>query len=354
NTPLGFRAEHILTVSLPLRGTPYEKGPRYVELERTLTEEFRRIPGVMAVGTTNALPPNEFTGSGVFSREDRPPFDRGDRIYMRTVDPPYYVALGIPLLRGRLFTAQEIGNNIPVAIVNETLARRYFPNEDPLGKGIMGQFDHKWKKIVGVVADTKNHGLRDPIEAEMDQPQPDAQSDNRDAKFLIRTAGDPRASMDAVRGELREFDKNLPATIRTMERQVDEEVAGPRFHTLLLSIFAAVAVALAAVGIYGVMSYSVARRTQEIGIRMALGAEPGDVLRLVMRQAALVTAAGIGLGLAGAFAATRYLASLLYGVTARDAGIFVGVALLLAAIALAASFVPARRATSVDGCATWK
>ncbi len=237
-----------------------------------------------------------------------------------------------------------------VVIINEALARRDFSTEDPLGKRIaFGRSNNQplWSEIVGVASDVRSLELNT-------EPTPEAytpylQNSVPEMSFVIRTATDPLSFAAAVQNELRAIDKNQPiANIKTMEQVVYEAATQPRFNTLLLGIFACVALLLAAAGIYGVMAYSVAQRTHEIGIRLALGARPRDVLKLVIGQGATLTAIGLGVGLVGALIVTRALASLLYGVTPTDPLVFVSVAALLSGVALVATYVPARRAMKVD------
>ena len=272
--------------------------------------------------------------------------------------PGHLDALGIRLLRGRFIDEHDTLGSQPVAVIDEELARLYFPGEDPIGQSFEGDPESGIPdyQIVGVVSHVKNYGLDSPgpVQAEMYRARAQVPlkfqpllSDR--VTLLVRTSGEPESMAAAVRRAVQEVDPNQPVYgVQTMEQVVSDSVASQKLSMLLLLLFAAVAVVLAAVGIYGVMSYAVAQRTHEIGVRMALGAQGGDVLRMVVRQGMLLVLAGVGVGLLGAVALTRLMSSLLYGVSATDPLTFAGVPLLLVVIALLACLVPARRATKVD------
>jgi putative ABC transport system permease protein len=282
-----------------------------------------------------------------FHVEGRPPvppdqeFD-GD---FRRVNQNYFSALRIPLLRGRNFTEQEVRQADNVVIVSQQLVDQVFPNEEALGKRLVPVIGSEPYEIVGIVGDLLHQSLGG-------QPFPAMYFPTRQTgwtNLVVRTQGDPLSLVGAVRNEVRAIDPDQPiAAVKPMTEWVDSSVATPRYRTTLFAMFAALAMILAATGIYGVMSYSVAQRTHEIGIRMALGARRAHVLKLVVAQGMLLTLIGVGLGLLAAFALTRVMASLLFGVTAKDPITFVFVAALLSAVAFLACFVPARRATKVD------
>jgi putative ABC transport system permease protein len=263
--------------------------------------------------------------------------------------------MGIPVVRGREFTDRDTLNSAPVLIVNETLARQYFPNEDPIGKRIAPGFStvpvredgSGMREVVGVVADVKHQNLQGP-------PQPEiyfAQSQMPMAAMtvVVRAAGDPRALQRAARGVVQSLDRNAPVyAIRTVDELLDRSVATPRFNTLLLGLFAAVALILTTVGLYGVISCSVSENTQQIGIRVALGAQRSDVFRLIVGQGVMLTIVGVAIGLGAAFGLTRLMSSLLFGVGSTDPWTFTAVAVLLLCVAAIACYLPARRAMKVD------
>jgi putative ABC transport system permease protein len=254
------------------------------------------------------------------------------------------------LVMGRAFTAQDTRDNPMVTIVNETFVKRYFPNEDPIGKRFTfggGGPNARWITIVGVVRDTKRQGVDQPVRIESWMPL--AQRPAGSMEVVLRTTGDPLALSNAVREAVWSLDRNLPIpSIQTVEHLLSERVAQQRLNMLLLGLFALVALVLAAVGIYGVMSYAVTQRTQEIGIRMALGAQASDVLRMVVWRGMSLTLAGVTLGLVAALALTRVMKNLLFEVIPTDPATFALIALLFVGVALIASYIPARRATKVD------
>jgi putative ABC transport system permease protein len=257
--------------------------------------------------------------------------------------------MGIPLVKGRNFTEREMTESANVVIINETLARTHFPNEDPIGKKLTIEMSDQppTDEIVGVVGDVKHVSLEGEVRAMTYWPHP--RFPYSFMSVVVRTEKDPLSLAAAAQNEVHALDKDLPvADVRAMSEWLADSVARPRFNMLLLGIFAVVALVLAAVGLYGVMSYSVTQRTHEIGIRMALGARAGDVLKMVVGQGMVLTLIGVGIGLAAAFALTRVMETLLFGVSTTDPLTFAGVALVLTLVALAASYIPARRATRVD------
>jgi putative ABC transport system permease protein len=271
------------------------------------------------------------------------------------IDPDYLKTMGIPLVKGRAFSERDDLKSAPVLIINNALARQHFPNEDPIGKRIAPGFstlpvsddDSGMREIVGVVADVKHQNLQAAPQPEFYFAQ--AQMPMSSMTVVIRTAGDPRALQNAVRDVVQSLDKNAPIfSVRTIEELVGRSVAAPRFNTLLLGLFAGVALILTAVGLYGVISYSVAQSTQQIGIRVALGAQTGDVFKLIVGQGTILTLIGVAIGLGAAYGLTRLMASLLYGVGATDLWTFVGVATLLLLVSFIACYLPARRATRID------
>ena len=329
-----------------------------------LIERLESLPGVHSAAATNFLPLDGWSQARQFRIAGRPSLPGGAQqpwAEYRIVSPKYFQAMGIPLLKGRPFTGQDTKGAPGVVIINETMARRFWPNENPVGRHLSitdyGGLDEKPCEIVGVAGDVRQYSLaRAPI-PEMYIPfpqQPRIYQSYFDRgrltlSFVVRAASNPEALSTAVERAVREVDPDQPVyKIAPMEQVLANLVSGHRFYMSLLGLFSLLGLALAAVGIYGVTSYSVAQRTHEIGVRRALGAQKSDVLKLVVRQGMILTLIGLVLGLAGAVAATRVLSSLLYGVKPTDPLTFAGVALLFAAAALAASYIPARRATQVD------
>ena len=347
---LGINPERVLTMQMSLRGQRYEKPEAVRELNSRLVEQVKSLPGVRVAALTNSLPPDETEFSSDFTIEGKTPVKDVPQIaYFNRVSTEYFQALEIPLRAGRLFTSSDTTGSPRVVIVNETLRRRFFSGEDPVGKRInlsVGEPD--WTQIVGVVGDVKYNGMADDVQPAIYQPT--AQEAVWGWALILKTdVADPLSLTTAVRNEISKLDPSLPVTkVSTMEQRVATAMAPPRFRTTLIALFAAVALILACIGIYGVISYSVTQRTHEIGIRIALGAQRRNVLQLVLGQGALLAVIGVVLGLGGAFALTRLMASLLFGVTPTDAAIFTAVPLGLTAIALFASYLPARRATKVD------
>ncbi len=260
--------------------------------------------------------------------------------------------LGVPVLKGREFTQRDGEKTPGVVIVNQAFAQKFFPNEDPIGKRIKpgiatGENKPDWREIVGVVADVRNRNLSSELRQGYFVPQ--AQVPFNQMTMVVRTTNDPHSLITAVQNEVHAMDKEVPVfNIKTMDEYISATVAAPRFNATLLVFFALVALVLTIVGLYGVMSYSVAQRTNEIGIRMALGAQTRDVLRLIVSQGFKLVLLGLALGLAGAFALMRVIGSLLFGVTPRDPLTFAAVAVLLTFVALLACYIPARRATRLD------
>jgi putative ABC transport system permease protein len=355
----GFDPEHVLTMRLVLPDAKYKDLAAQRTFYDALFARLRVLPGVEAVGGNNLLP---FGGGGgsrsmLIEGQPVPPGSPHPEEQLRFITPGYFTALHIPLLRGRDLSAQDTDAAPPVALVSRAMAARYWPGAEAVGQRIaysgIGQGGTpKWIEIVGVVGDIKYRSL-----AEVERPmiyvsayQPLFTGFTMPPLYVaVRTQGDAGALAALVRREVASIDPEQPvASLKTMRERLAESVAQRRFQMMLLGLFAALALALAAVGIYGVMAYSVAQRTHEIGVRIALGAQRRDVLRLVIGQALALTLAGVGAGLLGALVATRLLTTLLYGVSASDPATFVSVALFLITIALVASYIPARRAMKVD------
>ncbi len=308
-----------------------------------------------SIGATNLLPFGGSGGDRTFTIEGQPiaPGEPHPDEQIRFVSAGYFGTMGIPLLKGRDFTGRDLPDTPQVVIVNQALARKYWPNEAPLGKRVsFSSRNPKWYAIVGVVGNVKHRGLDLEDKPEFYVPflQPLFAEANVQPMYLVaRTSSEPLSAAAVVRHEVAAIDRDQPVSnLLTMEQRIADSVAPRRFNMFLLGLFAALALILAAIGIYGIMAFSVAQRTHEIGVRMALGARRADVLRLVLRNGFKLALIGIALGLAIAFAATRLMSSLLYGVSPTDRTTFLIDALVLAGVALLACYIPARRATKVD------
>lgn len=348
----GFRAGNVLSMHLALPESKYREPQELDNFYKQLLEEVRGLPGVESAGAISTLPLSGFGSSGSFQIEGRvlPPGESSPHGARWRATPGYFETLRIPLLRGRFFTDEDTAESPGVVIIDENLARKYWPGEDPLGKrlGFEGGLDSpRWREIVGIVGHVKHEALEGESRAQYYIPQ--SQSPQRHLFLVARSSGDPASLTGAVRGSIRKLDPDLPAAlVRSMEQMVSDSLARRRFSTLLLGIFAFIALGLAAVGIYGLTSYSVSQRTHEVGIRMALGAGKGEILAMVVRQGMVFTVAGVVIGLAGALGLTRFLSGLLFGVQPTDPLTFLTVSLFLLAVALLACLIPARRATRLD------
>ncbi len=349
----GFDPHHVLTFALSLPAARYS-GARQVDFFQQVVAQVSRLPGVRSASAGGPLPLSRDEIDARFDIEGRSvPESERPRTGYTWVEPGYFRTLGIPLLKGRDLTAADTLKSTPVVIINEALARRFFPNEDPIGKRIEPGIGNGYPKgppmreIVAVVGDVKQNSLE--ADSSPDVYVPLAQSPLDFMTFVVRTDVAPESIVGSVRNQLREMDKDLPmVNVKTLDQYLSQSVAQPQFNSLLVGLFATLALLLAAVGLYGVISYTATRRTHEIGIRMTLGAQRRDVLRLVVGQAFVLTLIGVGIGLLAAVALTRFLATLLYGVRPTDPVTFIGVSLLLGGVALFASYIPARRATKVD------
>ena len=352
----GFQPDHLLVADLPLSQNAYAKPELRYEFFDRLVERAKTLPGVKSAGAASFLPVSGGGSLIQFNIEGRPPKTPHDYVAAgyRTVTPQYMETMGVPLLQGRNIAAGDVEKAPAVVVINASMARTYFPGENPLGKrmqiGATPDKDVPYMEIVGVVGDVLQ-GLDTDAKAEMYLPyrQADTVLPVFQLSVVLRTSGDPRLQAAALRSAVREIDPNQPVVkIRTMEENMATSVTEPRFRTWLIGIFAALALVLAAVGIYGVMSYSVNQRTNEMGIRVTLGAQPNDVFRIVVGEGLRLALIGVGVGLIGALAATRVLRTFLYGVSAIDPVTFAVTAALLTLVAVAACYFPARRATRVD------
>jgi putative ABC transport system permease protein len=349
----GFRTDRLLVASIDLPEAKYPGNEQRINFFHNLTTRVAAIPGVRAAAATTGLPLYSGSSSS-FVVEGQPTPPAGSETFAgnRQISPGYLQTLGIPLRAGRYFTDQDVENSLRVAIVNERMAQQFFPKGDAIGKRIKwgrnAQSSAPWMTIVGVASDVKRWSMTAP-------PTPEVYSPFRQdprvwSTIVIRTdSADPGVVAPALRAEVRALDPDQPITdLRTMQNIVYESMTIQRLMSALMAVFAGIALAMAAMGIYGVISYSVAQRTHEFGIRMALGAGSPTVVRLVLRQAVWVLGIAVGIGVPAALATTRVLQSYLYGVGARDPVTFVAIPLTLVAVGVLASYIPAVRATRVD------
>jgi len=347
----GFNTQNMLTMKTSLPGRKYDNDRKIIDFYRQAVSGMQALPGVETAGATSFLPFAAPHAGTLVEIEGRPKLPPGQGLSTGVIvtDANFFRAMQLPLKRGRLYTVQEAAEVRHVVVVNEAFARKNFPGEDPLGKRVVIYMkdDNPPYEIIGVVGDTKHMNL----DAEL-QPiayWPHSELVYNSLSFVIRTKGDAAAVASAAREVIRKLDPEQPvADVTTMENLIGKSVARARFNTLLLAVFACVALLLAGVGIYGVMAYTVTQRTHEIGVRMALGAQSRDVLRLVLKRGMTLAAVGVVIGVIASWGLTRLMTTLLYEVSTTDPLTFVGVPLLLALIALLACYVPARRAAKVD------
>jgi predicted permease len=344
----------VITAGVSLSQEAYSNPARRLAFFEELEARLRKIPGVREAALANWAPPEGklqaqmlyvlLNVAGRPGRED----GTGGMVMWRSVTPRYFAALGIPILRGRPFQEEDRDPDRSVMILSDSLARRLFPGEDPLGKQILPGRG-PWRTVVGVAANVKNNGLVERAAPEFYEVRKHSSQDTwRSATAIVRGAADTRQMAAWVRAEVAAIDPGLPVEIGTLDQQLSKLAARPRFNALLLGIFAALGVALAGVGLYGLISFMVAQRTQEIGVRMALGATPGGIVRLVLRHAARWTVAGALVGVAGAYFVTRLLESMLFGVSSQDTWTLAAAVSVLFAAALAAAWIPARHASRLD------
>ena len=348
----GFDTQNVISMVVRLPFARYREDAQLVAFFNQAMERLQRLPGVRSAGMVNFLPLYGGLGSStafkIMGRPEPPP-GQEPGTDVRVVDAGYFQTMGIPLLRGRNFSDVELREAKRVILINEALARKYFPNEEPIGQRLdVAMFETPViTEIVGVVGNVRYDSLIDEAPPAVYFPHPELAYPFM--TFVLRTDGDPAAIAPAVQREIRALDPNQPISdVRTMEQVMSEAVSRSRFNTLLLALFAGLATLLSAVGIFGVMNYSVALRTREIGLRLAIGAQPRQVLLLVLRQGLLLTVIGLVLGLGASLALTRLLSGLLFGVTAVDASTFATISLLLVLVSLLACYLPARRAMRID------
>jgi putative ABC transport system permease protein len=363
---LGFRPDHVLTLRISLPGQRYPSPDRVSAFYRDLLGRVSRLPHVGAAGISSQVP---LAGGGAESSiipEGAPldPNHPGPGCTFGTVSGGYFQSMGIALLRGRIFDEHDGAGNPPVIVVDETAAQALWPGQDPLGKRVAFEYRGNsvadpqpvWREVVGIVRRVHHYDLTGNsassarVQVYVPYTQPPIYSPPQPSMALmVRSAGDPAALTASIRHEVAAMDAELPVfQIRTMSEYVDSTLEQPRLSMAVLAAFGALALLLATVGIYGVLSYSVSQRTREIGIRMALGATRGSVLRGILREGALISAAGVVVGVAGSLASMRFIGNLLFGVSPTDLATYVAIPSVLFAVALCATLIPARRATKVD------
>ena len=363
SVPLGLETEHVLAAHFTLGQQRYGSGPAQLAFFRELEQRLNALPGIEAAAISDSLPPTGGSRGRLLAAIDvegrpRRPEGTGGMIAWRYVTPGYFASLGIPVIRGRAFSEQDRGANDFSVVLSKRLAHTLFPDQDPIGKHILKTPQGAWFSVVGVVDDIRGLGPAresDPEYYMVRKFASDATFQTaepptgwRSAYVVTRTAIDPKLMASSVRSVLGAIDPTLPVEIETMSQRMDTVTQGPRFNAILLSTFAGIGVVLAAIGLFGVMSFLVAQRRREIGVRMALGATPGDILKLTLAHAGRWTAAGIAIGAAGSLAATGLLRKLLFGVEPTAPMALTGAIALLTALAMLAAAIPAARAARVD------
>jgi putative ABC transport system permease protein len=361
----GFDPHHVITMQTSLSGGRYDSTAKVANMIRQAVDHMEALPGVRAAAATVTVPVDSVGLDLPFNIEGRPPAKgdlyNGDEFW-RFGSPHYFSALGVPLLKGRVFDLRDTGNSARVIIVNQAFANKYWPKGDPIGqritigKGLGPQFEEPTREIVGIIENIRENGLKNGDQPVMYVPQSQVTDGLTQLansviplSWIVQTAADPSSLSAAIQHEIQSVDSQLAASkIRTMDQVISESTARQNFNMLLLTIFAGLALLLAAIGIYGLMSYTVEQRTQELGIRMALGASRGDMLKLVVRQGMLLTGIGLAIGLSASLGLNRLLANLLFGVKTTDPVTYAAVAIILISVALLATYIPARRATKID------
>ena len=346
---VGFRPEQLLTLEYRLPRSKYKEPEAQWNFHHRVVEQLQQVPGVQSASLVRGLP---FSGNGATTAitlpdREAPPKGMEPEVMFNTAMPNYFETIGIPLLKGRLFGNEDQAKTPAVVVINQTMAQKFWPNQDPLGKQIKFAQDGSTATVVGVVGDAKHYWMEEEQRSQMYDAY--SQDPGLFATVVIRTTVEPLSLTEPVRQAIWKVDADQPMwKIRTVEFLVSRSTADRKFLMALMGIFALLALVLTIIGLYGVISYLVNQRTQEIGIRMALGAQMGDILAMVLKQGMVLVLTGVGLGLAAAWLLTRLMARLLYQVSATDPLTFAAIALLLVAVALLACYIPARRATKVD------
>jgi Acidobacterial duplicated orphan permease len=346
----GFKPENLLTLEYRLPRNKYQQGEAQWNFHRQVVERIRDVPGVKSASLVRGLP---FSGNGgdteiILPDREIPPKGKEPRAMFNTAMPNYFETMGIPLIKGRLFNEQDQLNTPRVFLINQTLARRFWPDQDPIGKQIKTDAaDGATGAVIGVVGDAKHFWLEEESQPQMYEAY--SQAPGIFATVVVRTTVEPMSLAEPVRQAVWKVDGDQPMwKVRTLESLIDRSTANKRFLMVLMGVFAALALALTVIGLYGVMSYAVSQRTQEIGVRMALGAGARNIHRMVLRQGMTLVLIGVAFGLAASWLLTRLMANLLFGVSATDLLTFVSISSLLTIVALLACWIPARRAMKVD------
>jgi putative ABC transport system permease protein len=346
---VGFKPEQLLSLEYRLPRTKYKEPAAQWNFHRQVVERLQQIPGVQSASLVRGLPFSGNGGTTAITLPDREPPSKGmePEVMFNTAMPNYFETIGIPFIKGRLFNNQDQVNTPSVLIINETMARKFWPNQDPLGKQVKFVQDGTTGTVIGVVGDAKHYWLEEESRPQMYAAY--SQQPGIFATVVMRTSVEPLSLAETVRQAIWKVDSDQPMwKIRTVEFLVNRSVADRKFLLALMGIFASLALLLTMIGLYGVISYLINQRTQEIGIRMALGAQAGDILRMVLKQGMTLVFAGVALGLGTAWLLTRLISRLLYQVSATDPLTFTSISLLLITVALLACYLPARRATKVD------
>ncbi len=354
---LGFEPAGMLTMTLNLPQARYPDRVTRADFFNRLETRLSALPGVESLGSISVVPLSGNNSDTDFYIEGRPPPEQGvhQTVWFRRATPTYFETMDIRVIRGRGFTPSDDGQAPPVTVINQTFADRHFPDENPIGKriNVNSLQNPVWREIVGVAEDIKNFGIQG---GSRDATYfPFAQLPTSFMAVVLRTAGDPTSLISSARNAIAELDPDLAASnVTTLDAMVQASLGSQRFVTLLLTLFAAVAFVLAAVGLYGVVSYGVTRRVHEMGLRLALGAAHGDIRKLIIGNSVMLAAAGVGVGIVGALLLTRVMGGLLFGVRATDPVTFGVTAVLLTGVAVVASALPAQRAVKVDPMAVLK
>jgi predicted permease len=351
NVALGFRPENVLVMRATVPAPPSESIARTRQFFRDMLARVATLPGVLAAGATME-PPGYADSVGAYLIDQlpmQPDWSRAPSVVLSVVAPGTFAALGIPLKSGRDFSDRDTSDRPFVAVVNEALVRKSFPNQNPLGRTIFCTFDSsEGMKIIGVVGDVRQRGPdREPM-PECYMPYLQHAFNGATLSFVVRTAGDPSPLAQTLRRLAHHTNPDAPMKVTTMEAMLSENIAAPRFRTILFAVFAGLALCLAMAGVYGVMAYAVTQRSNEVGVRIALGASTGSVIRLVLGQGLVLACIGVGLGLAASISVTRLLKSMLFQVQPNDPLVYVAVAVLLGVVALVAGYAPAIRAAKID------